>query len=208
MTTLTTEQQERVKALAAKSGVRYNEIGVDLFRFSTGQLYGFASALLSEFSAQKVQEPYAGQQWKSGNEYLPYHPSASHVSPAYREGWNNCYKAATPSLRVNPVAVAWHDPSRIADDQGFTMNKEVADRWPHIYKDALGVIMEADKVGELVERKIEGGVYKAIANMADRWSDGRVPDGGGNALRNFAIAVRELDKENAVRIAAIEGDKS
>lgn len=107
MTTLTTEQQERVKALATKSGIHYNEIGVDLFRFSTGQLHHFVAALLSEFSAQKVQEPYAGQQWKSGNEYLPFHPSASHVSPAYRDGWNDCYKAATPSLRVNPVAVAW-----------------------------------------------------------------------------------------------------
>lgn len=33
-------------------------------------------------------------QWKCGNEYLPYHPDASHVDPAYRDGWNDCYRAA------------------------------------------------------------------------------------------------------------------
>ncbi|WP_457325100.1 hypothetical protein, partial [Roseateles sp. P5_E11] len=33
-------------------------------------------------------------QWKAGNEFLPYHPQASHVSPDYRDGWNACYRAA------------------------------------------------------------------------------------------------------------------
>ncbi len=32
--------------------------------------------------------------WKCGNEYLPYHPSASHVPPDYRDGWNRCWLAS------------------------------------------------------------------------------------------------------------------
>lgn len=200
MTTLTTEQQERVKALAA-AHVAHSYFGAGgCIAFKPDELMEFATALLSEFSAQKVQEPYAGQQWKSGNEYLPYHPSASHVSPAYRDGWNACYQAATPSLRFNPVAVAYSYKGK-----GSTMRAYWSDTPVHPDHRPLGLILPADQVIELVERKIEGGVYKAIANMADRWSDGRVPDGGGNALRNFAIAVRDLYKENAVRIAAIEG---
>ena len=34
------------------------------------------------------------QEWKQGDEYLPYHPQASHVNPDYRDGWNACYEAA------------------------------------------------------------------------------------------------------------------
>lgn len=33
-------------------------------------------------------------QWKVGDEFLPYHPSASHTRPEFRDGWNHCYEAA------------------------------------------------------------------------------------------------------------------
>lgn len=33
-------------------------------------------------------------QWKCGNEFLPFHPQASHVPPDYRNGWNDCFEAA------------------------------------------------------------------------------------------------------------------
>lgn len=42
-------------------------------------------------------------QWKCGNEYLPYHPDASHVDPAYRDGWNDCYRAAPPPPEREPL---------------------------------------------------------------------------------------------------------
>jgi len=29
-----------------------------------------------------------------GNEYKPFHPSASHVRPEWRDGWNACFVAA------------------------------------------------------------------------------------------------------------------
>lgn len=54
--------------------------------------------------------------WKCGNELLPYHPGASHVDPAYRDGWNACYREAfarwgTPATGGGPVAwrVRRHD---------------------------------------------------------------------------------------------------
>lgn len=44
--------------------------------------------------------PIAAQpEWKCGNEFEPYHPQASHVSPDYRDGWNACYKIAIDALR-------------------------------------------------------------------------------------------------------------
>ena len=47
-------------------------------------------------STQPPQElpelPYNGP-WKQGNEFLPYHPKASHIEPDHRDGWNACYWA-------------------------------------------------------------------------------------------------------------------
>ena len=34
------------------------------------------------------------ERWKLGDEWLPYRPSASHVPPGYRDGWNDAYAAA------------------------------------------------------------------------------------------------------------------
>ncbi|MEG0000604.1 hypothetical protein [Comamonas sp.] len=45
-------------------------------------------------TAQEQQIRAPADQWKCGNEFLPYHPSASHIEPAYRDGWNACFKAA------------------------------------------------------------------------------------------------------------------
>lgn len=38
------------------------------------------------------------ERWKVGNEFAPFHKSASHVNPDYRDGWNACYEAARASL--------------------------------------------------------------------------------------------------------------
>lgn len=37
-------------------------------------------------------------EWKVGNELAPFHPSASHVEPGYRDGWNDCYQALLDRL--------------------------------------------------------------------------------------------------------------
>lgn len=35
--------------------------------------------------------------FKVGNEFLPFHHQASHVTPDWRDGWNACYQAAIAS---------------------------------------------------------------------------------------------------------------
>jgi hypothetical protein len=49
------------------------------------------------------REPDPGQQWKLGDEFLPFHPQASHVPPDYRDGWNRCWwMAVTRQLPPPP----------------------------------------------------------------------------------------------------------
>lgn len=43
-----------------------------------------------------------GERWKLGNEFAPFHPDASHVSPDYRDGWNDCHRAALAVAQVAP----------------------------------------------------------------------------------------------------------
>ena len=44
--------------------------------------------------ASPAKQLEASDKWKCGNEFLPYHPKASHVNPDHRDGWNACYAAA------------------------------------------------------------------------------------------------------------------
>jgi hypothetical protein len=46
--------------------------------------------------------PTPDQQWKLGDEFLPFHPQASHVPPDFRDGWNRCYEAAFKATAVPP----------------------------------------------------------------------------------------------------------
>lgn len=51
------------------------------------------------------REPDPGQEWKCGDEFLPFHPQASHVPPDYRDGWNRCYwMAVTRVVRLGDTA--------------------------------------------------------------------------------------------------------
>jgi hypothetical protein len=43
------------------------------------------------------------QEWKLGDEFLPFHPQASHVPPDYRDGWNRCYAAAIKAAETVPT---------------------------------------------------------------------------------------------------------
>ncbi len=62
------------------------------------------------------RQPYPGQQWKCGNEFLPFHPQASHVSPDYRDGWNRCYRMAV-ARPADPQGDGWR-PIRSAPRDG------------------------------------------------------------------------------------------
>lgn len=46
----------------------------------------------------EIEEAMPGQQWKCGDEFLPFHPQASHVSADYRDGWNACFLVARAHL--------------------------------------------------------------------------------------------------------------
>jgi hypothetical protein len=50
------------------------------------------------------RQPDPGQVWKCGNEFLPFHPQASHVPPDYRDGWNRCYYMALARVAEKQTA--------------------------------------------------------------------------------------------------------
>lgn len=72
-----------------------------------------------------LQGPAPADQWKCGRELLPYHPSASHVEPAYRDGWNHCYAAAQALMPGNatsnsaPVELPEPETWAIYDSRGL-----------------------------------------------------------------------------------------
>lgn len=53
-----------------------------------------ATAAILEALAADAEGDAVPRTWKVGNEFSPFHPQASHVSPDYRDGWNDCYAAA------------------------------------------------------------------------------------------------------------------
>jgi hypothetical protein len=71
-------------------------------------LIEFARALLAEQPAVqqpaedaglldrhgKIRGDLKASAYCVGNEYKPFHPSASHVRPEWRDGWNACFVAA------------------------------------------------------------------------------------------------------------------
>jgi hypothetical protein len=63
-----------------------------------------AQLLLERYAMSPQREPDPGQQWKCGDEFLPFHPQASHVPAEYRDGWNRCYwMAVTRGVEASPL---------------------------------------------------------------------------------------------------------
>lgn len=104
-------QVEPQEDLAARILVlRKNPTQPSLAERIHNEAIGAAAALAS--SAPSVAGTSAdavepGQKWKLHCEYLPFHPSASHVEPAYRDGWNDCYRASPASAAQDAEPVAW-----------------------------------------------------------------------------------------------------
>lgn len=60
----------------------------------------------------------ADQQWKLGNEFLPFHPQASHIRPDYRDGWNDCFRAAMGGLHPHGgIAIRVVESSSVPKDE-------------------------------------------------------------------------------------------
>jgi hypothetical protein len=54
----------------------------------------------------------AERSWKQlKDEFLPFHPDASHVPPDFRDGWNACYRLATPQPPTPQAPAATHIPT-------------------------------------------------------------------------------------------------
>ena len=50
-------------------------------------------------SRGKIRSDLKSSAYCVGNEYKPFHPSASHVRPEWRDGWNACFVAAIAQER-------------------------------------------------------------------------------------------------------------
>lgn len=57
--------------------------------------------------------------WKVGDEYAPFHRQASHVRPDYRDGWNDCYEAASTAVRDAALEAAAQECDEFASCEGI-----------------------------------------------------------------------------------------
>jgi hypothetical protein len=82
------------------------------------------------------RQPGPGQVWKLGDEFLPFHPQASHVPPEYRDGWNRCYWMAM--ARAERIAAQKADADADAKDERASGNAVLvpADKLAELQKDA------------------------------------------------------------------------
>lgn len=115
---MTIEQERDIAVLAL------NEIHA-----GTWSPTGVVTTALADIAAIAAQASPVAQdersQWKCGNEYAPYHPSASHVDPQYREGWNACYQAgrasvAVPSMTVDDITHEFTLDTIVSGLQGYS----------------------------------------------------------------------------------------
>lgn len=71
--------------------------------FSADQMQAYATEAVRAALAAMASKP--AESFKAGNEFAPFHPDASHVSPDYRDGWNHCFQAALASRQEPAGAV-------------------------------------------------------------------------------------------------------
>ena len=50
----------------------------------------------------EIRKDMPSSAYKVGDEFKPFHPSASHVRPEWRDGWNACFVAAIAALEAEP----------------------------------------------------------------------------------------------------------
>jgi hypothetical protein len=78
------------------------------------------------------REPDPGQKWKCGDEFLPFHPQASHVPPDYRDGWNRCYWMAVRCPCGGSRKELWGRPCRFCTDAAsLPVTHEAQKETPH-----------------------------------------------------------------------------
>ncbi len=91
--------------------------------------------------------------WKIGDEFAPYHPSASHCPPDYRDGWNHCYAASesAQSLKDRTVRAMLTHYEKWGDTEGFGQMVQAVKElfYPEaVVHDTVAQGMEAAAAGE------------------------------------------------------------
>lgn len=81
-----------------------------------------------------IRKDMPSSAYKLGEEFKPFHPSASHVRPEWRDGWNACFVAAIAALEAEPqgwrpISEAPKDGTRIILTNGNTVAEG---EWLHV----------------------------------------------------------------------------
>lgn len=100
------------------------------------------------------------ERWKVGNEFLPYHPQASHVRPEYRDGWNACYRAA---LAQPAQPVAWQPCDRTLRVLARAFRKVA----PHLIDEFINRAQEALLQEQDDDNQGNGGRTRGMAGKGD-----------------------------------------
>lgn len=88
--------------------------------------------------ADRETNAASNPRWKElKDEFLPFHPGASHIGPDYRDGWNACFKAAQAALAA-PVPAAQTPPSSSPQRAGYSP------QWP---EDPTPAMLDALRTG-------------------------------------------------------------
>ena len=97
----TGENQKRDDGYYYRSlGTPSNVRGSDLIEFARALLAAQPAVQQPAEDAElldkhgKIRGDLKASAYCVGNEYKPFHPSASHVRPEWRDGWNACFVAA------------------------------------------------------------------------------------------------------------------
>lgn len=160
-------------------------------------------------TAQDQQSRAEADQWKCGNEFLPYHPSASHVEPAYREGWNACFKAAAQVHAMGRVPDELTDADLSAiykQANGEDVGKARPLTTANIFRAMRALLAAAPRppaareLGEVVITKNEAGAIVAVTRQDE---EGRIL----SVLAESAVQEREpLDQVAAMKLGMAADD--
>mgnify|MGYP001371890192 CR=1 FL=1 len=151
---LTKEQRDEILRLAAEVIKKPSDTWE-----SFGRLQNFTKYLDS------ITVP---EGWKVGNELAPFHPSASHVEPGYRDGLNDCYRAMLAAAPKAAPGDAWRDLCwQIADTLECTPC--AADE---VLPKVLTVAEDAARWRAINEQFIAGRVRLYFERVADEMNGG------------------------------------
>lgn len=153
-------------------------------------------------------DPIAAQpEWKCGNEFEPYHPQASHVSPDYRDGWNACYKIAIDALRrererADEARDGWYMANGVADLATKHRDAAEADR------DRLAA--ECERWRNVTARANPTDCAVGIKQLYDNWQQSQAEverlTRECQTLRNVAVTADERAEKAEVERDALRAD--